>query len=247
MTTTHRNIKIFIDRGGTFTDCCAFLPREQSKGYRTVVVKLLSVDPQNYPDAPREGIRRILEMATGKPHPRDKPVDTSRIELIRMGTTVATNALLERDGEPFALFITSGFKDLLHIGNQARPKIFELNIKMPDVLYDKVVEVDERVTLVGYTSSPAGMAVDIPEGDPAYVKGITGEWVKILQKPDLSKVETDLRKIYDSGIKSVAICLMHSYTYPEHEKLLGELASKIGFSNISLSSQVTSMIKIVPR
>lgn len=103
-------LKICIDRGGTFTDCIAFSPDKPP-----IVVKLLSEDPSNYKDAPTEGIRRILEKYTGKVHPRNVPVDTSKIELIRMGTTVATNALLERKGEKTALLITRGFRDLLHI------------------------------------------------------------------------------------------------------------------------------------
>ena len=109
------------------------------------VLKLLSEDPGNYKDAPREGIRRILEEVTGKPHPRDEPVDTAHIATIRMGTTVATNALLERKGERCALVTTKGFKDLLHIGNQSRPFIFDLEIQIPDVLYEQVVEIDEQV------------------------------------------------------------------------------------------------------
>ena len=109
------------------------------------VLKLLSEDPGNYEDAPREGIRRILEEVTGKSHPRDQPVDTSHIQTIRMGTTVATNALLERKGERCALVTTKGFKDLLHIGNQSRPFIFDLEIQIPDVLYESVLEIDEQV------------------------------------------------------------------------------------------------------
>ncbi|XP_063610194.1 5-oxoprolinase-like, partial [Penaeus indicus] len=110
-----------IDRGGTFTDVYARCP-----GGKIRVLKLLSVDPQNYRDAPTEGIRRIIESETGRPMPRSQPVETERIGWIRMGTTVATNALLERKGERMALAITEGFKDLLHIGNQARPNIFDL-------------------------------------------------------------------------------------------------------------------------
>ncbi|KAJ3296893.1 hypothetical protein HK104_001044 [Borealophlyctis nickersoniae] len=241
-------IRICIDRGGTFTDCIGFIPdTTQPSGYRSVVVKLLSVDPQNYDDAPREGVRRILELATGKPQPRDKPVDTSNISVIRMGTTVATNALLERKGEPSALIITKGFKDLLHIGNQSRPKIFDLAINAPEVLYDHVVEVGERVTLVGYSASQRGMNVKIPENDPAYVKSITGEWVRVLRKPDLKNVEAALTAVYNQGIRSVAVCFMHSYTYPEHEKSIETLCKSIGFTNITLSSTIMPMIKIVPR
>ncbi|KAI8808820.1 Hydantoinase B/oxoprolinase-domain-containing protein [Cladochytrium replicatum] len=242
-------VVICIDRGGTFTDCIGFSKNASNPNaqVKTHVVKLLSEDPQNYPDAPREGIRRILELATGKPHARDQPVDTSTIEIVRMGTTVATNALLERKGESTALFITKGFKDLLHIGNQSRPKIFDLAIHRPDVLYSDVQEVDERLTLVGYTSTPDGMNVFIPKGDPSYVKGITDEWVRVLKAPDLQVVEKQLKESYAKGIRSVAICLMHSFTYPEHERLIGEVAEKVGFTHVTTSSNIMPMIKIVPR
>jgi hypothetical protein len=111
------------------------------------VLKLLSEDPTNYADAPREGIRRILEEVTGQPHPRNAPLDTARLLSIRMGTTVATNALLERHGERTALLVTAGFPDLLHIANQSRPNIFDLEIRCPDSLYEAVVEVDEQVII----------------------------------------------------------------------------------------------------
>jgi 5-oxoprolinase (ATP-hydrolysing) len=117
-----------IDRGGTFTD--VYAEYEQAGERREITLKLLSVDPANYKDAPTEGIRRVLEMVTGLKHPKDKQVDTSRISVIRMGTTVATNALLEHKGERLALVITSGFRDLLVIGNQTRPHIFSLNIEV---------------------------------------------------------------------------------------------------------------------
>lgn len=165
--------------------------------------------------APREGIRKILEIATGRPHPRSELVPTDRIESIRMGTTVATNALLERKGEPCALLITKGFRDLLHIGNQSRPDIFDLKAECPEVLYEEVVEVDERVTLVGYTCSPLGAKVKPPsESDPDYAKGITGEWIHVLKRPDVEAITKQLKAIREKGINSVAICLMHSYTYP---------------------------------
>lgn len=109
------------------------------------VLKLLSEDPSNYKDAPREGIRRILEQLTGEEYPREKPVNTKHISSIRMGTTVATNALLERKGERCALVTTKGFRDLLHIGNQSRPLIFDLEIQIPDTLFETVVEIDEQV------------------------------------------------------------------------------------------------------
>jgi 5-oxoprolinase (ATP-hydrolysing) len=143
-------LRVCVDRGGTFTDCIGFVPNHiqppgvaKSDGFRTIVVKLLSNNTA-YKDAPREGIRRILELATGEPHPRNAPLDTSRLELIRMGTTVATNALLERKGERCALLITEGFKDLLHIGNQTRPDIFDISIASNAVLYETVVQIPER-------------------------------------------------------------------------------------------------------
>ena len=136
-----------IDRGGTFTDIYC----EVYKGavlHDTIVSKLLSEDPSNYKDAPTEGIRRILERVTCVSHPRTDKVSTANIDHIRMGTTVATNALLERKGERCALITTKGFKDLQVIGNQSRPKIFDLEIRRPDLLYEYVGEVDERVVLL---------------------------------------------------------------------------------------------------
>ena len=130
-------ITIHIDRGGTFTDCIAFY---QGKEY---TLKLLSLDPL-YPDAPREGIRRLLELIHQRSYPRSELVPTESIGCIRMATTVATNALLERQGERVALIVTSGFKDALKIGNQARPQIFDLTIESLGVLFESVVEVEER-------------------------------------------------------------------------------------------------------
>lgn len=117
-----------------------------SKALACRVLKLLSEDPGNYKDAPREGIRRVLEQLTGKEHRRDEAVATEHIASIRMGTTVATNALLERKGERCALVTSRGFRDLLHIGNQSRPYIFDLEIQIPDTLFEAVVEIDEQVT-----------------------------------------------------------------------------------------------------
>jgi len=127
-----QNVKFSIDRGGTFTDIYA----EFSDG-RTTVLKLLSDDPTNYPDAPREGIRRILEQEQGSPLPATQ-LSAENITSIRMGTTVATNALLERKGAKTALVITRGFADLLQIGNQTRPDLFALNIQRPEPLYSHV-------------------------------------------------------------------------------------------------------------
>ncbi|KAG0216491.1 hypothetical protein BGX28_000005 [Mortierella sp. GBA30] len=216
MSTSYKNgIRVCIDRGGTFTDCVASIPvpvsEEHPTGRKELVVKLLSVDPGNYPDAPREGIRRILEIATGKPHPRDQPVATE------------------------------------NLGNQSRPKIFDLSITKPDVLYQAVVEVGERVTLVGYTSSPMGVVENIDPNDPTYVKGISGEYVHVLQRPDMGKIKEQLQDLYEQGFRSIAVCLLHSYTFVDHEQAVGDLAQQIGFTHISLSSSIMPMIKMVPR
>lgn len=265
-----RSIRICADRGGTFCDVHASYPDpENPKERKELVVKLLSQDPANYADAPTEGIRRVLEIVTGEKIPRGTTLDTSKIDYIRLSTTVATNALLERKGEKHALLITKGFKDLLLIGNQSRPKIFDLNIRRPPPLYSTVVEVDERVTLVGYTSDPKSEEHKVlfdsdgkvargyrgkgwdgegeAEGPGEVVQGISGEAVRILQKPVESSVREDLKKLYDSGYRSLAVVLAHSYTFPDHEILLGKIASDIGFTQVSLSSQLLPMIKMVPR
>ncbi|ORX57697.1 hydantoinase B/oxoprolinase [Piromyces finnis] len=240
-------IRFCIDRGGTFTDCLAFVTRDNNPNEEVIVTKLLSVDPNNYKDAPTEAIRRVLENVTGVSIDRNEKIPVEHISQIRMGTTVATNALLERKGEPCALLITKGLKDLLFIGNQARDDIFDLNIKCADILYTKALEVDERIELVGYTCCKSGMNVAIPDGDENYIKGVTGEYIKISKKPDEAKIKKDLMEIYESGIRSVAICFLHSYIYPEHEEIVGRIAKEIGFTNVTLSSKIMPMIKIVPR
>jgi 5-oxoprolinase (ATP-hydrolysing) len=222
-----------VDRGGTFTDVYAEVPGEP--GFK--VVKLLSEDPQNYPDAPREGIRRIVEEITGEPVAKDR-FDASAIEWIRMGTTVATNALLERKGARCALVVTRGFGDILQIGNQDRPQIFDLEIKKPDLLYESVIEVDERLRMLRADETGAGKSV---------VEGITGDRLVLLKKLDAQALRPQLQDAYDRGIRSLAVVLMHAYAWPDHEQAIGRLASEIGFSQISLSSQVMPRVKLVPR
>jgi 5-oxoprolinase (ATP-hydrolysing) len=223
-----------IDRGGTFTDCWARCPSG-----RTRVLKLLSEDPANYLDAPREGIRRIIEQETGHSLAADAPLDASVIDWIRMGTTVATNALLERKGMRMALVITKGFKHLLHIGNQSRPKIFDLEIVMPELLYDEVVEVEERVVLRQERC--------MLNRQCTVKTGITGENVEVWQDVSMDQLRADLQMVLDKGIRSLAVTLMHSYIFPDHEEQIGRLAESMGFTHVSLSSAVMPMARIVPR
>uniref|UniRef100_A0A0W0FHI3 Putative 5-oxoprolinase n=1 Tax=Moniliophthora roreri TaxID=221103 RepID=A0A0W0FHI3_MONRR len=249
------SIQIAIDRGGTFTDCHASWPTEGGRR-EEIVVKLLSVDLANYPDAPTEGIRRILQTITKSEIPRGNKLDTTKIDFIRLSTTVATNALLERKGTEHAFLVTKGFKDLLIIGNQSRPNIFALKVQRTKPLFQSVVEIDERVTLVGFTSDLkfAQNAIVFDEdgkvvGDHSgeIVRGISGEGVRILKKPDESRVRADLKALYDKGIRCLAICFAHSYTFPDHELLVASIAREIGFTHISVSSQVSAQIKMVPR
>jgi len=230
------SFRFSIDRGGTFTDVYAEVPGES--GFR--VVKLLSEDPQNYPDAPREGIRRILEEVTGETFPKES-FNADKIEWIRMGTTVATNALLERKGAKTTLVTTKGFRDLLQIGNQSRPNIFDLEISKLDLLYEEVVEVDERVRFVREdekSSHDSGLEI---------VEGTTGEKFAVLAKPDLAVVRQELNAVFEKGIRAVAVVFLHAYAFPEHERQIGVIAREIGFEQISLSHEVMPMVKMVAR
>jgi 5-oxoprolinase (ATP-hydrolysing) len=234
-----------IDRGGTFTDIfCEYYLKSDPKSKKYESYKLLSVDPSNYEDASREGIRRLLEKHAKKPFPKDKPIDSSQIRSIRIGTTVATNALLERKGERMGLLITKGFKDLLIIGNQSRPEIFDLEIKREDALYEKVIEVEERVVLANSLNSVQQLQTE--EGQQA-VEAVTGEKLVVLQKPKHDKIREDLQSLLKEGINSVAIVLMHAYLYPNHEEEIGKIATELGFTQVSLSSKLLPRIKIVTR
>jgi len=175
--------------------------------------KLLSENPEIYKDAAVQGIRELLRLADGEFIPR------GTIDAVKMGTTVATNALLERKGDRTLLMITKGMGDLLRIGYQNRPKLFDLEIKLPQLLYEEVVEVAERVSSDGELIIPL----------------------------DEEKASKALSRAFADGIGSVAVALMHSYRFPEHEKRIGELASQIGFNQISLSHQVSPLVKLVSR
>ncbi|XP_035226435.1 LOW QUALITY PROTEIN: 5-oxoprolinase-like [Stegodyphus dumicola] len=223
-----------IDRGGTFTDVFAVCP-----GGKVRVLKLLSDDPANYEDAPREGIRRVLSEVSSQNYDPGKPIGTSELDWIRMGTTVATNALLERKGERIALVISAGFKDTLHIGNQSRPKIFSLEINCPDDLYEEIVEIEERIVL-------QQDQCQIKKSCPVLI-GTTGENIEVWTPLNEEKLRNDLKKILDKGIKSLAVVLMHSYLFPDHEMYIGKIAKDMGFHHVSLSSEVMPMVRMVPR
>ena len=247
-----RAFRFAVDRGGTFTD--VYCTYDTVAGTRAdLVVKLLSEDPDNYLDAPREGIRRALERATGARHLRATPLDTSRIASIRMGTTVATNALLERKGERCALVTTAGFRDLLHIGTQARPLIFDLTAARPGVLHEAVVEVDELVTLP-LGDAPSRRAGERPTVDEAdwpsggrLVTVSTGETVCVRRAPDLDRVRADLQQLMASGITSVAIVFKHAALFPDHEAAVGAVATSLGFRHVALSHACVAAVRMVPR
>ena len=200
--------QFWIDRGGTFTDIVALSP-----GGRVVTRKLLSHDPDRYDDAALQGIRDVLGIEPGA------SVPNRRIDCVKMGTTVATNALLQRCGERTALVINRGFADALRIGYQNRPDIFARRIRLPEMLYERVIEIDCRVTARGEVFEPI----------------------------DRGRALADLRAARAAGIASVAIVLMHGYRYPMHEAELADLAREIGFPHVSVSHQVSPLIKLVGR
>jgi len=195
----------WVDRGGTFTDVVAADPHG-----RISALKLLSENPGRYPDAAVYGIRRLLRNAGDQ---------TTKISAVKMGTTVATNALLERQGAATALVITAGFGDALRIGYQNRPDLFALNIKLPEMLYTCVVEAQERISAQG----------------------------EIIRPLDEAKLRTALQTAIANGVSSVAIVLLHAYRYPEHERRAAEIADELGLTQISVSHRTSPLMKLVSR
>ncbi|BFG05045.1 5-oxoprolinase [Drosophila madeirensis] len=224
-----------IDRGGTFTDVLCICP-----GGKVRTMKLLSEDPERYSDAPREGIRRILKEETGQELAASGLVDTSKIGWVRMGTTVATNALLERKGDPVVLVVNSGFRDLLYIGNQARPKIFDLNIRKPANLYQSVVEVDCRIVPEQADRCELNHSWKVLEG-------VASTRYLEVQPVDVEAVRSSLTAAREQGVSSVAVVLAHSYACPEHELQIGAIARQLGFSHVTLSHQAMPMCRVVAR
>jgi len=198
----------WIDRGGTFTDVVARRPDGALTAH-----KLLSENPEAYKDAAVQGIRDLLGLRRGEPIP------PGRVGAVKMGTTVATNALLERKGDRTLLVTTKGFRDALRVGYQNRPKIFAKHIVKPEMLFERVVEVDERVRSDGTVES----------------------------EPNLGAVRFDLDAALADGIKAVAIVFMHAYRYPAHEQRVAALAREMGFAQVSVSHEVSPLIKLVGR
>ncbi|MDJ0676433.1 MAG: hydantoinase/oxoprolinase family protein [Calothrix sp. MO_167.B42] len=222
--------KVFADRGGTFTDIIVvtnnqaiieklsqhterFLIVNLPNQEWVIVYKLLSENPEKYEDAVIQGIRDILSL------PSNQPIPHKAIEVVKMGTTVATNALLERHGDRVVLLITKGFKDALRIGYQNRPHIFARHIILPTMLYEKVIEVGERYDAQGNELIPV----------------------------NIEQVKEDLQGVYNTGIRSCAIVFMHSDRYPDHEQQVARIAQEIGFTQISISHQVSPLMKLVSR
>ena len=203
-----RQWRFWIDRGGTFTDIVARTPEGNLETH-----KLLSDNPRQSLDAPVQGIREVLNLAPGD------PVPSQAIAEVRMGTTVATNALLERKGERVALAVTRGFRHALAIGNQARPRLFDLEIRRPELLYTQVVEIEERIDAQGQVVRPLNH----------------------------HRTRAALQAVHDAGIRTLAVVLLHSYRAPAHEQACGAIAADIGFRHVSLSHRVSPLIKVVGR
>ncbi|KUI56006.1 hypothetical protein VP1G_03355 [Cytospora mali] len=232
------DIRVAIDRGGTFCDVIAYIP-----GQETLTFKLLSEDPANYRDAPTEAIRRVLVAAEGGDIPPGQRLDAS----CRIGTTVATNALLEHKGEKFALLATKGFKDVCIVGDQSRPKLFDLKVRKPQALHDNVVEIDERVTIEDYDLNPQPLDKNRELTDPDLVRTASGEIIRILQRPDPEVVRGQLEDLLKEGYTSLAISFMHAYVYPEHEQLVADKATEVGFRYVTTSSGTSPNIKYLIR
>ena len=207
-TTGQPKWQFWIDRGGTFTDIVARKPDGS-----LLTHKLLSENPERYADAAIQGIRELLDVPAGEKIPAEK------IEAVKMGTTVATNALLERKGDRTVLVTTTGFRDALRIAYQNRPKLFDRNIRLPEMLYERVIEADGRFDAQGTE----------------------------LTALDRENLRRDLQAAFDDGIRACAIVFMHGYRYTAHENAAAEIAHEIGFTQVSVSNQVSPLMKLVSR
>ncbi len=204
--------QFWIDRGGTFTDIVGRRP-EPGGGYSLVTHKLLSDNPQQYRDAAVAGVRHLLGLAA------DEPITPELVECVKMGTTVATNALLERKGEPTLLVITRGFRDALRIAYQNRPRLFERHIVLPELLYSVVVEAEERVAADG----------------------------EVLQPLNESLLKQELLSQYRKGFRSISIVFLHGWRHVAHEQAAAEIAREVGFTQVSTSHETSPLMKLVSR
>ncbi|MBD2088600.1 hydantoinase B/oxoprolinase family protein [Microcoleus sp. FACHB-1515] len=226
-------LKVFADRGGTFTDLvvvtddAAIVDRLSQMPERfqitavadqqwVIIYKLLSEQPEQYQDAVIQGIRDILGLTS------DQPIPVGAVEVVKMGTTVATNALLERKGDRTVLLITQGFRDALSIGYQNRPNIFARHIVLPERVYEQVIEVEER-----YTAQ--------------------GEEILPISPQEEMRLATALQEAYRQGIRACAIAFLHGYRYPQHEQQVAEIARKVGFTQVSVSHEVSPLMKLIRR
>ncbi|MDR6428318.1 5-oxoprolinase (ATP-hydrolyzing) [Variovorax paradoxus] len=200
--------QFWIDRGGTFTD---LVGRDPEGGLHTL--KLLSENPEQYKDAAVEGIRRLLKLAPAE------AVTPERVECVKMGTTVATNALLERNGEPTVLVTTAGFRDALRIATQARPRLFDRRIVLPELLYERVIEAGERMDAQG----------------------------GVVQPLDEDALGAELQEAFDAGLRACAIVFMHGWRHTAHELAAERIARAIGFTQVSVSHKTSPLMKLVPR
>ena len=205
---TTKRWQFWIDRGGTFTDVVGKKPDGT-----LVTHKLLSDNPEQYKDAAVAGIRYLLGLKSGE------AVSPEQVECVKMGTTVATNALLERKGEPTLLVISQGFRDALRIAYQNRPRLFDLNIVLPELLYSSVVEAHERMSAQG----------------------------EVVQALDEVRLKAELMNQHAKGLRSVAIIFLHGYRYTQHELLAEYIAQEVGFTQISVSHKTSPMMKLVSR
>jgi 5-oxoprolinase (ATP-hydrolysing) len=200
--------QFWIDRGGTFTDIVARRPDGSLATH-----KLLSENPEQYKDAAVAGIRHLLGLQA------HEPVTPQQVACVKMGTTVATNALLERKGEPTLLVTTRGFRDALRIAYQDRPRLFDRHIVLPELLYSQVIEADERV-------------------------GAHGD---VLVRLDEARLRAELQAAFGKGLRSVAIVFLHGYRYHAHEQAAARMARDIGFAQVSVSHEVSPLMKLVSR
>lgn len=203
-----RRWQFWIDRGGTFTDIVGKRPDGSLATH-----KLLSENPEQYRDAAVAGIRHLLGLKPGE------PVTPDLVECVKMGTTVATNALLERKGEPTLLVTTRGFRDALRIAYQNRPRLFDRHIQLPELLYSEVVEAVERVDAHG----------------------------KVLRELDGLHLHTALAAAHARGLRSVAIVFMHGYRHTRHEQMAARIARQLGFTQVSTSHETSPLMKFVSR